>query len=316
LSKLEIVLLGEVILDQYTEISALAKTSKDPILAFQKGQTEIFAGGALAIANNCASWVKNVNVISFIGNEDVHTIKLTNLLNPKINLDLVRLTDRPTILKHRFVDTSSQVRIFEYYDFVDQPIQDDQVDQLLEHLDNISTDSLLMVADYGHGLISKKVIDSLHKIKNYLAINTQANAGNRGYNTLSKYSRADFFTLNSSEVQLKLRDKNVVFEDVVPKMMAKLSSNSAIITLGANGLIVFDESSYCKSPALGSKVVDKVGAGDSVFAMGALLSFVKAPPLIIGLVCNIVAAHEVTQLGHRNSLEIGDIKKQIKSLLG
>jgi hypothetical protein len=49
--------------------------------------------------------------------------------------------------------------------------------------------------------------------------------------------------------------------------------------------------------------------------MGALLSYLNAPGEIMGFICNIVAAHEVNQLGHRSSLELGDIKKQVKSTL-
>jgi sugar/nucleoside kinase (ribokinase family) len=97
--------------------------------------------------------------------------------------------------------------------------------------------------------------------------------------------------------------------------MNDLRSERAIITLGGDGLISFDGRKNALTPALGSSVVDKVGAGDSVFAMGSLLSFLKAPLEVVGLICNIVASHEISQLGHRTSLEIGDIKKQVKSIL-
>ena len=67
---LNVLLLGETIIDQYTYCSPLAKSSKDPILAFHQHKTNLFPGGVLTIANNCSSWVKQVKVISFSAPED------------------------------------------------------------------------------------------------------------------------------------------------------------------------------------------------------------------------------------------------------
>lgn len=312
---LEIVLTGEVIIDQYTKINPLAKSSKDPILAFQRGKTETFAGGILAVANNCAAWVKKVKVISFSGQHDQHISKLAADLHKNIELDLLRLVDRPTILKHRFVDENSNVRIFEYYDFEDTFINGVVEKKLIKSFEKINPESLILVADYGHGLMTELLISYLANKENYLAVNAQANAGNRGFNTISKFKRADFFTLNSGELRLELREKSVDYFEVVPLLMKKLAAQNAIITLGGDGLISFSQQQSCKSPALGTRIIDKVGAGDSVFAMGSLLSYLKAPLVIVGLICNIVASHEISQLGHRSSLQIGDIKKQVKSLL-
>lgn len=315
LQELEIILTGEVIIDQYTTVNPLAKSSKDPILAFQRGKTETFAGGVLAIANNCASWVKNVRVVSFVGTDDYHTSKLAPMLNSRIELDLLAFKDRPTVLKHRFVDENSKVRIFEYYDYVDTAISAKDEEEMKKQFKSFEKHKMILVADYGHGLMTESLISYLADMPNFLAINTQANAGNRGFNTISKYKRADFFTLNSGELKLELRQKELNYLAVVPQLMNDLRSQRAIITLGGDGLISFDDRKNALTPALGSSVVDKVGAGDSVFAMGSLLSFLKAPLEVVGLICNIVASHEISQLGHRTSLEIGDIKKQVKSIL-
>jgi rfaE bifunctional protein nucleotidyltransferase chain/domain len=315
LSNLEIVLTGEIIIDQYTDVNPLSKSSKDPILAFHRKDTNTFAGGVLAVANNCAAWAQSVKVISFIGHEDSYTVDLVKMLNKKIDLDVITLDNRPTVRKHRFVDTNSKTRVFEYYDYVDDTLGAENEKEILSYFDNVNNKQVILVTDYGHGLATKKIVSYLSKRENYLAVNTQANAGNRGFNTISKYERADFFTLNSGELTLELRQKNLDYFQVVPKIMHKLNAKNAIITLGAEGLIAFQDNSSFKVPALATKVVDKVGAGDSVFAMGALLSYLNAPGEIMGFICNIVAAHEVNQLGHRSSLELGDIKKQLKSTL-
>jgi sugar/nucleoside kinase (ribokinase family) len=122
--------------------------------------------------------------------------------------------------------------------------------------------------------------------------------------------------LNGSELQLELRDRNPVYELIVPQYMERLKSSYAVVTLGAKGMMIFSKEGYTLVPALGSRIVDKVGAGDSVLAIGSILARHGAPIEIIGLVASIVAAHEISQLGHQSSLKIAEIKRAVKGLLG
>jgi bifunctional ADP-heptose synthase (sugar kinase/adenylyltransferase) len=175
----------------------------------------------------------------------------------------------------------------------------------------------MIAADYGHGFFTKEVINSIQASKIFLAVNTQATAGNRGYNTISKYTKADLISLNGAELQLELRNHKPNYLEIVPQIMKNMSAKFAVVTLGAEGLMVFDSSGkYEKAPALAQKLVDKVGAGDSVFAIASLLAKVNAPLPVIGFLANLVAAHEVSQLGHQKSLSIADLLKHTKSVLG
>ena len=314
ISNLDVSIIGEIILDQYTFVNALAKSSKDPILAFTIKDTSIFPGGILAIANNCAEWVKNVSVYSTRHHEDHSLGEVLPLVNEKINFNFVNSNNR-TILKHRYIDDGTFTKVFETYNYEPEFVQNDESQNFIEALSGIKNSDLTLVADYGHGLISADIIDAITQNSNYLALNTQTNAGNRGYNNLSRYPRADFFTANSGELQLELRSKNLNYNLEVPKLMEKLNTKYSVLTLGSDGLLVFDHSNHTKVPALATNVKDKVGAGDSVFAIASLLMFVGAPIQVVGFISNLVAAHEVAQFGHRKSLSMGDLKKQIKSML-
>ena len=317
IQKLNILLLGETIVDQYTSCTPLAKSGKYPILAFQQHNTNIFLGGILAIAHNCSGWVNSVKVVTFAAPNDETLGPLVSKMNSNISIDLIKTIDRPTILKHRYVESSSNTRVFEYYDFSDFDLPSITRDSILESISQKSHEfDLVLVADYGHGFFDPKIIAYLQSSGFTLSINTQVNAGNRGYNTISKYSRADFITMNGAELQLELRDRNPDYKMILPKLMASLGAKIAIVTLGADGMLVFDNKGGCELvPAFSGKLVDKVGAGDAVFAIASLLADVGAPLKVIGFLSNLVAAHEVSQLGHERSLSQSDIKKHAKSVL-
>lgn len=315
INKLDIALIGESILDRYTMVDALGKSSKDPILAFNILDTSIYAGGILAIANNCSNWVNSVSVHSVVGNQDIAEIDITTLLNKNINLNL-SVSNLPTITKHRYIDSGTKAKVFETYTYDPNFDVTKMASSFLKELGSIKNASLVAVADYGHGLISQEVISYIVDHSNFLSVNVQSNAGNRGFNHISKYPRLDFFTANSRELQIEMRTRTLDYSKVVPILMEKLGATRSVITLGGEGLLVFKTNEFTPSPALAKKVVDKVGAGDSVFAISSLLSYVEAPSPVIGLLSNIIAANEIANLGHQSPLSLGDIRKQLKSLLG
>lgn len=318
IQELDILLLGETIIDQYTYCTPLAKSSKDPILAFQQHKTNIFLGGVLAIAHNCSNWVNSVKVITFSAPNDANLELLAPQMDSNTTVDFIHATDRPTILKHRYVELGSNTRVFEYYNFSETDLPSSTSDLILETISRQANGfDLILAADYGHGFFDLKTISYLHTSGLIISVNTQANAGNRGYNTISRYPRADFITMNGAELQLELRNRNPNYSEILPILMASMKSRLAVVTLGGDGLLVFDDKGgFEKVPALAGKLVDKVGAGDAVFAIASLLAKVGAPPKVIGFLSNLVAAHEVSQLGHKSSLSQSDLRKHAKSILG
>ena len=318
IQNLKISIIGETIIDQYTYCEPLAKSSKDPILAFQLGKSNIYPGGVLAIANNCQGWASEVSVISFVGIDVKDYLDVISMIDKNIKLKMIEADDRPSILKHRFVDKNSETRVFEFYNFESNDLPLKAAAEIESLINKACTNSdVLIVADYGHGLFTPQIINNITKQQVFLAVNTQSNAGNRGYNTISKYYKADFVCLNSGEIQLEMRNRNPDYFEIIPQIMKRIDAKYAAVTLGGEGLVVFDcLGNTAKVPALATKVVDKVGAGDAVLAISSMLASISAPVKVIGFLANVIAAHEVSQLGHQTSLSFSDLKKHTKAILG
>lgn len=313
LGNLEVDLIGEIIVDKYSEIDPLSKTSKHPILAFKPVSTACYLGGVLAIADNCAAWIKKVNVWSISSLELLNEVEFVYQIPSNVEL---KITNSPGVLmaKHRFIDRMTNSKLFELYEFDPEISYNLESEDLVSRFKNESQNAIL-IADYGHGVITNHVLDYLKSSDKYLAINVQSNAGNRGFNSLSKFFKADFFSANHGELQVEYRNRNLSLEVIIPKLMKDLCCSSALVTQGELGMKLFKENESHETPAFASKVKDRVGAGDSVFAIASLLNYVGAPTPIIGFVSNLVAAHEIQEVGHRNALTLGDIKKQIKAIL-
>lgn len=318
LELLKVAVVGETIIDCYTDCSPLGKSGKHPTLVFQKHESECLPGGVLAIGLICQEFSNDIEIYTHQNPSfQTYTQDLPDFMTKMKFFPFVSNT-KPNILKHRFVEKSSGVRIFEYYDFAPEFFSEIEIQGYWKQMEQqLSSREVVIVADYGHGFLSKEGTTMLEGKSSFLAVNTQINAGNRGFNTITKYKRADLICLNGGELQLELRDSAPDYKLIVPRMMKKMNSRHAVLTLGADGLMVFDSKGQSSQvPAMSSNVIDKVGAGDSVLAVSSLLSFLNAPIKIIGLISNVVAAHEVKQRGHKNSLSSVDLKKNVRGILG
>ena len=66
----------------------------------------------------------------------------------------------------------------------------------------------MVVTDYGHGMMTPQIVELLCSQERFLAINTQTNAANQGYNTVSKYRRANYVCISEKELRLEARSRS------------------------------------------------------------------------------------------------------------
>jgi sugar/nucleoside kinase (ribokinase family) len=150
----------------------------------------------------------------------------------------------------------------------------------------------------------------------FLAVNSQANAGNKGFNTISKYPRADFVSIGEPEVRLDTRQAGGDLQAMSEVIARKILSKNFLVTRGSAGCLIYDrDQGFCKLPAFAIRVVDRVGAGDAVLSITAPCSALGAPPLVLGFIANVVGAEACTILGHRSFIEPGSLSNHIRSLL-
>lgn len=314
---LKVLVLGEAIIDEYCSCETLGKSGKEPVLAARYVSEEKFAGGALAVANHAAAFSQKVALLTFLGEEDSQEEFIRGRLNQAIEADFLYLKEAPTIVKRRFIEIYPFQKLFELYlmaeiegDGVASQTLCARLEQIIDRFD------LVIVADYGHGMIGPEAVRVLAEKSRFLAINTQVNAGNHGFNTVSKYPRADYISVSEKEIRLEVRDRRTDLTQIVAEVSRRLDAPRLLITRGEKGCLCYGrEEGFLEAPALSSRVVDRIGAGDAVFAVTALLAVQGAPVEIIGLVGNAVGAQAVRTVANREPIDRVALFKHIDSLL-
>jgi len=175
---------------------------------------------------------------------------------------------------------------------------------------------VVIVTDYGHGMLVPEAVEILCRKARFLAVNTQTNADNQGFNTISKYPRADFISLSEKELRLEVRSKQRDVCSIMQEVAEGLDCRTMLITRGILGNMVYDrDTGISKSPVLSNQILDRVGAGDAVLSAAALCVAQGIPGEVLGLLGNVVGAQAVATVGHRTYLDMGKLAEHIQAIL-
>jgi rfaE bifunctional protein nucleotidyltransferase chain/domain len=309
---------GEAIVDEYIFCDGIGKSTKDPVLAVLHKTTAAYAGGSLAVANHLAGLCDSVRLVTQLGDRERAEDVVRASLKPNVEAVFLTKHDSPTIHKRRVVDHYTGNKLLEIYEMNDALTTGDDAANLGKAIEDALSDrDVTVVTDYGHGMMTSCAIDALCKGGSFLAVNVQANAGNQGFNRITKYGRADYVCLANHELAVETRQRDGVPADSVKVLAERIDCARFTVTLGKGGSVHYDRGtqSFTEAPALASRVVDRVGAGDSVLAVTALMLAAGAPWDIVAFLGNVAGAELVAELGNRKPLDRVSLGRHITTLL-
>ena len=320
LKDLRVLVIGETILDQYCFVFPLGKSPKGNHITARFLREEVHAGGILACANHLANFCGAVELITAVG-DDGNEEFVRSSLKPNINLCLFH-SETPTIVKRRFVDSSFLQKLFELETIDDRPspVLESQIETRLGKLLSNRTYDLVLVLDYGHGLLTPSLIKLLCGQRHFLAVNAQTNTANMGFNFITKYPRANYFCLDDRELRLALQDNYSDIRYLIMNLAARSSlplTESIAITRGHLGTTTYDVQSgeSFEAPVLSQKIVDTTGAGDAFLALTAPCVAKGFPMDLVAFIGNAAGALAVGYLGNKSSIEAAPFFKFITALL-
>ncbi len=315
----KILAIGDVILDEYIQTTALAKSPKEELISVKEENKTIYYGGILATAKHLSSFSKNVTVVSILGNKLKKNIKIIKNIKKHCKFKYFVASDRDNNVKSRFLDLKNK-KLFQSnivnFKYIDQHLEEKIIKFLKK---NIKSFDIVLVNDFGHGLLSKNLRNFLEKNSKILCLNVQTNSSNFGFNYFNKYKRCDYLTLDEPEARLGTFERFGDISQLAKKIVKKIRSKTVSITYGANGTRAFNSRSISKStryvPAFTKKAVDTLGAGDAFFAISSLFFSQNKDPEKIAFVGNIAGALKIQYLAHEKYITKENFYSFLKSIL-
>lgn len=315
--QLRVLVIGETIIDEYHYCTPLGKSAKENLIPAQFLYEETFAGGSLAIANHVAGFCEKVDLVSCLGAKNSYAEFIHSHIKPNVNPKFFLDPVGTTIVKRRFVQADMMSKLFEIYFMDNSKLLNGVSQELHEYITSVIENyDVVVIADYGHGLLNGTIVDTLCSGSKLLAVNTQTNAANIGFNLITKYPRADVICIDEPEIRLATHDTTTDVNMLAVKIANNLKCPKLIVTRGHRGSLVYDkDEGFFEIPVFSRDIIDRVGAGDAYFSVATLCVAAGFPSELIGFIGNAVGALKIRIVGNKSSIEPASLFKYIKTLL-
>ncbi len=310
--------IGETILDQYVFSESIGKSGKEPHLVIRDLKTETYPGGIIAIAKHLESFTKNISILSVMGESSKDLSFVNKNLNKNTKFDFIKKKDSPTIVKKRYIDQLTNHKLIGVYSINDRDLNKKEEDQLRKKIiRKIKKNTLLIISDYGHGFISKKLAKQICSKSKNIFLNTQLNAANIGYHTLRNYNNFNSLIINESELRHEFKDRYSNVKKLLLKLSKLIKVKHILVTRGANGAICYNTNTgkFYEAPAFATKIIDKVGAGDTLLALFSICLFSKIDIEMSLFIASIGASISVETIGNSQSVDKKILLKIIEYFL-
>jgi D-beta-D-heptose 7-phosphate kinase / D-beta-D-heptose 1-phosphate adenosyltransferase len=261
----KILVIGDLMVDHYLWGSCERISPEAPVQVINVNNESIVLGGAGNVINNLKALGAKVDIISVIGNCNVSN-ELIGLLND-IEIDtkfLFRQRDRITSKKSRVISSHQQVIRFdrEQTKEISSKSQKEVLNAFTKIIKNYD---IILLSDYGKGVLTKELTKSLIDIANENSKKVLVDPKGRDY---SKYNGAFLLTPNKNEASratgINIQDEETLIKAI---FQLKLDCNLdiSIITLSERGIAIYDDE-FRIHPTFTREVFDVTGAGDTVLA--------------------------------------------------
>jgi rfaE bifunctional protein kinase chain/domain len=317
LKNLKVLLIGDGIIDEYYYCSSMGKSAKAPVVVHKYLTHEFFAGGSFAIANHIASLCEKVHLVTVLGEEESREDFILNNLRPNVEAKFFYRPDGPTPVKRRYIEQYLNQKLFEVNHLNDVFINGKAESGIVRYLtEKIPDYDVVLISDFGHGMITRNLAEVIQRHSRTVAINTQTNAANHGYNLITKYRKPNYVCLDENEIRLAAQEKFAPIDKVATTIRQVLDADHLVVTLGKRGSLSIDRNDETsKTPVFSTKVVDTVGAGDAVFAFTSLCFAQGIPSDVVSFIGNAVGALAVQIVGNKKPVEKYELLEFVHSIL-
>lgn len=261
-------MIGDLIFDEYRYVTTIGKSIKEPVISTRLEKTELYEGGIVAAASHLQDLCAVVDVM---GGENV-------------------------MQNTRFVDQTRKLFT----------VHEEMKDSAIKTQFPICDYDVVIVADFGHGALTKDLIREITEQAKFLVVNAQTNSQNFGFNCITKYTRADFVVLDELEARLATHDNESSIEDVI----IDLGFPKIIVTRGSNGALGYDGQFYSEK-AQADRVVDTIGAGDAALAISGPFAAAGFPMPDLVHLANAAGAVKVSIMGHQQRVTRAALERQL-----
>ena len=302
--KLRVIVVGDLIVDEYVNCEPLGMSQEDPTLVVMPIKTDRFLGGAGIVAAHAAGLGAKVNYLCVTGDDEPAHYAASMLKQYQIDYEFACDISRPTTLKQRFrANNKTLLRVSQLRQ---HDISADIAHQLTEKIMRVLPDAdLLIFSDFNYGCLPQTLVDDVIgycKTNNIMVVaDSQASSQ---ISDVSRFKGTALMTPTEHEARLAVRDFRSGLVVLAETLRKNADAEQLLITMGAEGLLVHAPKlgdgtlMTDRLPAFNSSPKDVAGAGDCLLTSASMALAVGADIWQAAYLGSIAAACQVSRVGN------------------
>lgn len=307
-----VLVIGDIILDSYIWGTVDRICPEAPVPVVEVSRTSSMLGGSANVVSNLKTLGAEVSLCGVIGKDFQGKEIQQKLAEMKIYDEGVIVdSERPTSQKTRVVAVNQQIVRFDHE--IKNAISESTTGRIFSFLEKEwETFDAVIVSDYAKGVVTPLLLQKIRELNQKCPKFISVDPKERN---MDHYKEVSLITPNKKEASIVFGKKIETEEDlkeVGRKILHHLQCENVVITLGAEGMVLFQKNgSFLKVPTFAKEVFDVSGAGDTVVSVLTLAMCNGAELSQAVMLANFAAGVVVGKLGTA-SVTQEELKKYIQ----
>lgn len=303
-SNLNVVVVGDLIVDEYVFCDAIGMSQEDPTIVVKPNKKELFVGGAGIVSAHASMLGSQVTFFTCTNKDEYSDFAEHKLKNYGVKVEIIVDETRRTTVKRRYKALSKtllRVNHMQEHD-ISQELCQQHLKQIKLALEDAN---LLIFSDFNYGVLPQILVEQLIEHCNKKSITIAADSQSSSQLAdISRYKNVNLITPTEREARLAVQDFKSGIACLTDSLITKTNVEHLLLTLGHEGVLIchYDKLEKClktdRLPAFNCLPRDVSGAGDSLLTGTALSLAVGANIWQAAYLGSLVAAFQVSRTGN------------------
>lgn len=303
-SALNVVVLGDLIIDEYIHCDPLGMSQEDPTIVITPIKRDLFLGGAGIVAAHAKSLGAKVDFFSVVGNDATANYARGKLKEYGVKSCLIVDESRPTTLKQRFrTHGKTLLRVSELRQ---HHLNQEQQEQMFAEISKtLEKAHLLVFSDFSYGCLPQPLVDKIATfcLKRGIPMVADSQSSSQ-VGDIGRFQNMLLITPTEREARLAIRNPHSGLIAVADTLKRKTKAKHVFVTLGSEGLLIYSPKNGTTNvhtdelPAFNVEPKDLAGAGDCLLTCASMSLVAGASVWESAYLGSIAAACQVGRIGN------------------
>ena len=290
LSKIKVHVVGDIIVDTYTQGKSIGGQTKTPTLSIKITDQIDFVGGAGIVAKHLKEAGAEVFLTSVLGIDKHGEFAKKELLKSGIKFNHILDDSRPTVNKNVII--SENHRLIKLDLVENHPISNVILNQIINNIKKTKAD-IIIFSDFRHGIFNESSIQQILKnVPKKLFKVADSQVASR-WGNITDFKYLDLITPNEREARFSVGEQDASVQGLADLVKSKSKSKNLILKLGERGVLCADQNNnYFSLDSFVEHLLDPVGSGDALLAYASLIYFRTKSLFVASFLGSVAAACE------------------------